>query len=138
MDPQKMREAFGLPADATDAELAAAMETDPDLAAYRASRTAAEPGRRPWMELESAAVSRTALELLELWAMARPDAADFELTKITALDRLSHLTATDVARTASAVAALAVHVLTAPADRAALSERIVLELATVQPPAERS
>lgn len=141
MDPIKMREAFGLPPDAPAAELEAAMAADPDLikmsggpeaaaavAALYGAEPAPEPTRGPWLVLESGDVARAALDLLELWIMARPDSADFEMTKISAMEQLSRHTFHDVMRIASATAALAVQVLTTDRDRDRVAERLSLEI----------
>jgi hypothetical protein len=142
MDPIKLREAFGLPPDAPAAELEAAMAADPDLitmsggaeaaaalAALYGAEPAPEPTRGPWLVLESGEVARVALELLELWIMTSPTNADFEMTKITAMEQLSGMTRHDLMRVASATAGLAVQVLTNGRDRERVSERLQLEIA---------
>jgi ABC-type Fe2+-enterobactin transport system substrate-binding protein len=145
MDPIKLREAFGLPPDATDDDLEAVMAADPDLIrisgspeeaavsarSLRAAQRVPERSRGPWLELESRAVSRTALELLELWTMARTDHADFEMTSITAMDQLSKLTKHDLMRVAATVACMAVHVLTTDHERGRLAEQIMLEISMI-------
>lgn len=150
-DPIKIREAFGLPPDATDDELRAAILSDPELlgmpggpetaaalAAAYAPQSVPEPTRGPWLELESADVSRRALDLLELWLMTSPTNADFEMTKITAMDQLSGMTVHDLMRVASATAGLAAQVLTANQDRERLAEALRFEIAMLMEPHDES
>lgn len=146
MDPIKIRAAFGLPATATDDELYAAMAHDPDpmvpavrdaYAAYDAQRHGA--GTAPvWMTLESRDVSRTALSLLEFWALSSLSARDMEGTKILCMDTLGVLPKLDVMRVATAVAAMAVHMLITDEQRPAALERLALEIALLVDAPERS
>lgn len=140
-DPIKMREAYGLPPDATDLELRDAILSDPErlstplgeemtaaLAALYDPQPAAERPAGPWMTLESGEVAQAALDVLALWVMARADRADFELTKMTAMDQLSKYSKHDVMRITSAVAAFAMQCLTSDRERDDVEERLQLEI----------